>query len=553
MKKVSNFMKKIRLIAGILSILVLAGSLAGCGSSGEDEQVYNTYIVADPTSFDSGLATDTTALNMLINLMEPLLRLNEKEDGTVETLAAGAESYTVSDDGLVWTFQIRDNQWSDGVPVTAQDYAYGISRVLDPEVGAAYSYLFLSIKNAAAVNYGELPLEELGVKALDEKTLEITLEGPNSYFMDLLYHSAMLPVRQDIVEQYGDAYGTEADKMVFNGPFRAESWTHNSEIVLVKNDTYWDSDSVKLERITYKVIQDENAVYSSLENGSIDSASTTSKEWTDQFLANDRLVHVRADSASTYYQYYNQYDELFSNVNVRKAFTLAVDREDLNEVIYDGMKIPAYSMIPTGVYVDGQEYAALGDKPIEELAQESGDPRALLIQGLEELGMDPDPTKLTVTLSLGGTDQWTRTLAEYMQQTYKETLGVNLEIEMLDWGAFIDNYYNYDYQMAQMSFGAEWNDPLAMLSSAESSQDGFCIGWGDERVDELLAQATATADGQEKIRLIQEIEEIFLKEDACVCPLTFSTYDSFTYDYVKGVQYANFVTTGFKYTYIEGK
>ena len=553
MKKVSAFMKKIRLIAGALSILMLVGCLAGCGSSGGDEQVYNTYIVADPTIFDSALATDTIALNMLVNLMEPLLRLNEREDGTVETLEAGAESYTVSGDGLTWTFKIRDNQWSDGVPVTADDYAYGISRVLDPEVGAAYSYLFLSIKNAEAVNYGEAPLEELGVRALDEKTLEITLEGPNSYFMDLLCHSAMLPVRRDIVEQYGDAYGTEADKMVYNGPFRAESWTHNSEVVLAKNDTYWDSGSVRLERINYKVIQDENAVYSSLENGSIDSASTMSKEWTDQFLANDRLVHVQADSASTYYQYYNQYDELFSNVNVRKAFTLAVDREDLNEVIYDGMKIPAYSMVPTGVYVGGQEYAGLGVKPIEELAQESADPRDLLVQGLQELGMDPDPTKLTVTLSLGGTDQWTRTLAEYMQQTYKETLGVNLEIEMLDWGAFIDNYYNYDYQMAQMSFGAEWNDPLAMLSSAESSQDGFCIGWGDERLDELLAQATATTDSQEKIRLIQEVEEIFLKEAACVCPLTFSTYDSFTYDYVKGVQYSNFVTTGFKYTYIEGK
>ncbi len=554
-------MKLKKMLAGVLSAALL---LAGCGTDNggnpstadapDAEQYINTYVVTDPTSFDSAMATDTIAVNMLINLMEPLLRLEQQADGSLKTVEAGAESYTHSDDGLTWTFTIRENKWSDGQQVTAEDYAYGITRLLDPATAAPYSYLLMPLKNAAAVNSGELPVEELGVKALDEKTLEIQLEGPTSYFMGLLYHTVMLPARKDLVEQYGDQYGTAIDKMAYNGPFKAESWVHNSEIVFVKNDQYWDNASVKLGKITYKVIQDENAVYSSLENGSIDTASTLSKEWTDAFSQNSRLVHEKVVSANTYYQYYNQTDPLFANANVRKAFTLAVDREDLNDVIYDGMRIPAYSMIPNGITSGDTEYASIAKQPIKTLQESTtASPKELLVQGLTELGMDPDPAKLTVTLSLGGTDQFTKTLAEYMQQTYKTELGVQVQIEMLDWGAFIDNYYNLDYQIGQMAFGAEWNDPLSMLTCVESSQDGYCIGWGSEEVDALLAKATASSDETQKVALIEQIEDIFLNQDGCVCPLVFSASDLFTYDYVKGVEYATFSTSGYKYVYTQGR
>ncbi len=554
-------MKIKKLLSIILALSMVMVTMTGCGNkdsntdsgSIDESQYLNTYIMADPTTFDSVMATDTYAMNMLNNLMEPLLRLEEKEDGTIETVPAGAERYEVSDDQTVWTFYLRDNTWSDGQPVTAHDYEYGIKRMLDPEVGAAYSYIMLPIKNAMSVNLGELPLEELGVKALDDKTLEITLESPTSYFLGLVYHSAMLPQRQDIVEKYADQYGTEVDKIVYNGPFKCESWVHNSEVVLVKNENYWDKDSVKLEKITYKIIQDENAIYNSLENKSIDMASTTTKEWTETFKKFDELEFIETDNSDVYYQYYNQTDKLFSNANVRKAFTLAIDREKLNEAIYDGRNKPAYGVVPPVVSVNETEFRSVAADPIKKLQDENPDPKALLVKGLEELGMDTDTSKLTVELQLGGTDQWTKTLAEYMQQTYKETLGVNLEIKMLDWGVFMTNYYNFDYQIAQMRYGADFNDPLSMLSCLESTQDGFCIGYGNERIDELIYEATAETDTDKKIALIEEIEDIFLYQDACIAPLVYTRSNTFAYKYLENLVFSNFATNGYKYVYTRGR
>ncbi len=522
-------------------------------ADGEEMQFLNTYVNAEPTTFDSVMATDTIAIDMITNLMEPLLRLKENPDGTVETIYAGAESYTVSEDGTVWTFKIRDFNWSDGEPVTAHDYEYGIKRVLDPDVGAAYSYIMMPIKNASAVNWGELPIDELGVKALSDDTLEITLEYPTSYFLGLVYHTVMLPQRQDVVELHGDQYGTEFDKVVYNGPYICQEWVHNSSLKFVKNDQYWDKDNVTLDSINYSIIQDENAIYNSLENNSIDVASTSSREWFDTFKANDELTHLEGAGANLYYQYYNQESELFSNVNVRKAFTLAIDREKLNETIYDGMNTPAYGVVPTGVNVNEKLYRDEVEGPLKALAEETEDPKALLEKGLEELGMSTDTSLITVELQLGGTDQWSKTLAEYMQQVYKDVLGVNLEIRLLDWGVFMTNFYNKDYEIAQMSFGADFNDPLSMLSSMESSQDGFCIGYGNERIDELLYMATEETDTDAKIEMIKEIEEIFLVEDACIAPITYRNTNTFVYNFVDGYSVSNFATTGFKHASIKGR
>lgn len=551
--------KKVILLALLTIFLTGCGGSKNEGGEGNDtggidkEQYYNTYISADPTSFDSTQASDSYAIGILNNVMEPLTRLEEKEDQSTYVAPAGAERWETSEDGLVWTFHLTDNKWSDGVAVTAEDYAYGITRALDPEVGSPLAYLLLPIKNAYSVNMGEIGVEELGVKAVDEKTLEITLEQPTSYFLQLTYLTIMFPQRKDVVEEHGDKYGTEVEYAVYNGPFKAEKWVHNNEVILTKNQEYWDKDKVKLETVNFKIIQDENAIYNSLENGSIDSAAASTKQWIDTFTGNEKLEHSESINPEIYYQYYNQEDELFSNDKVRKAFTLAIDREELVNVIYDGINEGAYGFIPNAITVNDTEFRGVAEEPIKKLQEENPDAKALLVEGLKELGMDTDTSKITVTLSLGGTNQWTKTLAEYIQQTYKKVLGINLEIDMLEWGVFIDNFYNHDYQLAQMSWTAEFNDPLCMFSCLDSSQDGFMIGWGNDRVDELIKEATSETDTDKKVKMIEEIEDIFMYKDGCVAPLTFSKSNYFTYKYVKGLTVTPFATSGYKYVYTEGR
>ncbi len=552
-------------LPGVFIVLILlVGVLSGCISNGEDikdngvsldaEQYFNAIEVADPTSFDSAMATDAIAINMLMNLMEPLMRFEEQEDGSFVSAYAGAESYSVSEDGLVWTFTIRDNKWSDGQSVTAYDYAYGITRVLDPEVGSPYSYIMLPILNATKVNYEGAPVDSLGVKALDDKTLEITLEYPTSYFEKLIYHSTMLPAREDLVATYGDQYGTAVDKCAYNGPFMADSWIHNSELVFEPNPGYWDRDSVKLEKLTYKIIQEENAIYSSLENQSIDSAIVGSAEWVNYFVKSHQLEHQEVAAANTFYAYYNQYDELFSNAKVRKAFTIAIDREKLIEVIYDGLRTPAYSIVPHGLYVgENIQYVEKAQMPIKKLIEDNPDPKALLVEGLDELGLDTDPSNHTVTISFGGTDQFTKTLGEYIQQIYKQELGINIRLKMQDWGAFADDWYTYEYQMGMMSFGADFNDPLSMLSPVEGVMDGYVIGWANDVVDDLLYDAFQEQDDDKRLELMEQLDMIFEYQDGCVSPLVWNNVNYFTYDYVKGITYSQFSTSGYKYVYTQGR
>ena len=252
-------MKK-KLVAALL-VAAMALSLTACGGGGKgssgggggaDAQQYNTYLATEPSTLDTIKGNDMYGWEINKNTLEPLTRLVEK-DGKQEREGAGAESWEPNEDGTVWTFKLRDNKWSDGQAVTAADYAYGITRTLDPDAGSPNSFFTAPfIKNGQKVVNGEVGVEELGVKAVDDKTLEITLEAPTPYFMSITDTRACYPVRQDIAEKYGETYGSELESLIFNGPFKVDSWTHNSEITLVKNDQYWDKDNVKLDNVVVK-------------------------------------------------------------------------------------------------------------------------------------------------------------------------------------------------------------------------------------------------------------------------------------------------------------
>ena len=311
-------------ILSVMLVGIMTLSLAACGGNNEEsgtsdvtvdgnqldaEQYYNTYLSSDPTTLDSVKGNDTYSWSILLNIMEPLTRLDE-QDGENVRVAAGAESWESNDDGTVWTFHLNDNKWSDGEPVTAGDYVYGIQRTLNPDSGSVNSYLITCIKNGEAVNNGEMSVDQLGVRAVDDKTLEITLEQPTPYFLSLTDTRAMLPQRQDIVEQYGDTYGAEASNIVCNGPFKIESWTHNSEIVVTKNDEYWDADNVYLDKVTWQIIQEETTVFNSFDSGSLDTCSSGTPEWIDRFSEKDGVESYEYENTTVRYHFYNTQDEL---------------------------------------------------------------------------------------------------------------------------------------------------------------------------------------------------------------------------------------------------
>ncbi|MEF9990675.1 MAG: peptide ABC transporter substrate-binding protein [Romboutsia sp.] len=558
-------MKLKKITAVLMASMLVSVSVMGCSSSSsteqstenagglDAEQYYNGYLSAEPTTLDSAKASDSYADDVIQNVLEPLARLEEDDQKKNVIKPAGAESWEVSEDGTVWTFKIRDNKWSDGVAVTAKDYEYGITRTIDPKTGSPMAYLLSPIKNANEVNSEKLPVEELGVKALDDKTLEITLSEPTPYFLSLTYQRVMFPQREDVVTAQGEKYGSEAETTIYNGPFVVSKWVHNNEVVMTKNDNYWDKDTVKLNTVNYKIISDENAILNSFENGSIDSVGVSKVEWIEKFKSKENADYISYTNPQVNFKFFNTKNELFQNTNIRKAFALGVNREEIANVIFNGRNEAAYGWVPKNVSSGDVEYREVVEEPYQTLKKENPDPKVLLLKGMEELGLGTDPSKLDVTMTFGGTDQWFRTYGEYIQQSYKKSLGIEIKIEFLEWPVFMSNVSKGDFQIGYMGWMSEFNDPMAMLSLLKSDSTAILSGWKNDEYDKLIDQARVEMDDAKRIELYKQAEKIALYDDAVVCPTVYVKSNLFRYKYIKNMAETPFSTQGLKYVYTSGR
>lgn len=520
------------------------------------EQYYNTFISADPTTLDISLRSDTYSSGIMNNTMEGLIRV-EGVTGEYVTAPAEAESWDVSEDGTVWTFHLREGlKWEDGEPVTAEQYVYSLRRSAAPETGCPNSFFLQPIKNFAEVNTGALPVEELGVKAVDDKTLEITLTAATPAFLQMINSTVYYPQREDKVKEWGEKFGSEAQYYIGNGPFKVESWTHNNSVVLVKNDNYWDADTVKLQKVTLNIMSDESTYYNAFQNGELDYVSTGSLEWLERFKASD-AIYVPVLSNTLSVMPFNNKDALFQNANVRKAFALVIDREDLNEMCFSGLRVPTYGYVVPSISVGDTIYRDVAGDPIQDmidaLAAEGKTPKDLLIAGMEELGLGSDPSTVTVTLSLGGTSEWHKTLGEYLQQVFQNELGVTCNLEQMEWGIFSSKVDSGEYQMGFMGWGAYYSDPYDVLSLFESSYDAFGTGWSNEEFDKLLVESSHEMDEAKRTEMYMQLEKMIVEDDMVVNPLACSETQMFYKPYMRGYDVMAFGSSGYKYMYTSGR
>lgn len=247
-------------------------------------------------------------------------------------------------------------------------------------------------------------------------------------------------------------------------------------------------------------------------------------------------------------------DELFSNLNVRKAFVLAVDREDMAKTIYQDMHIPAYWWVPQAVSTgELGDYRDQVEAPLEKIAKEE-DAKELLLKGMDELGLGSDPSKITVKYSLSATTQWARNYGEYVQQKYKDVLGVNIELDFNEWSTFQQKTNSGEYQMANMTWSTDYDDPMSMISlfTTENSSN-IPTGWSNEEFDALIDQAGKEMDEAKRVDLYSQAEQILFNEGCNICPLVNEMQHIFRYSYVKNVDEKFTSTSGLKYVYIEGR
>jgi len=557
--------KSNRIVVVVLAAtVILAATYTGCSekvpksktTEGLDKEQYlNVVLGAEPKTLDPSKAADLYSSQVLTEVIEGLTRIEEDKSGKNIVRAAGAEKWTISEDGLTWTFKLRNYLWSDGQKVKASDFEYGIKRTLDPKTASSYAFLLAPIKGARAFNSKKVTEDQVGVKALDDNTLEIKLEGPCPYFLQLTYFKVMYPQRKDIVEKYGDKYGTEGNTFVFCGPFILKEWAHQDKVELLKNDKYWDEKAVKLSKVTMKIIKEENLGMNQLLSGSLDTSVVNKQEWVQKLDEAKRFNVITGYEPTTVFNFFNQKDKLFSNIKVRKAFSLAINREDIAKSLYRNLAKPAYGWCPPKLQIGTEEFRKKANfEPVKKLAEEYKDPRVLLIDGLRELAMEQDPSKVTIKLLQSGTNTRAKEVTDYMKEAYEKNLGVKVVVECIEWPVFQKRIDNMDYQIAGMAWSGDYDDPMTEFDIFMSDANMIPTGWVNKNYDDLIRKAQSTTDNNIRFEVFKNCEKILVYDDVVIAPIVYRMRNTYTAKYVKGIMSPLFGSgTELKYAYTEGR
>lgn len=524
----------------MLMLLLLSVVLVACNFGGEEDsstdtgtdgstdesasKELNLVVASEPPSLHPQLASDTTSSTIMNNLFEGLMSL---ENG--EPVPGVAESYEVSDDQLTYTFKLRDSKWSNGDPVTANDFVYAWEFGLNPTNASEYASILYVIKGAQAYNLGETTsFDEVGVKALDEKTLEVTLEAPTPYFLELTAFKTLYPIHAATADA-NENWFTEADGYVGNGAFVMTQWQHAGSITLEKNPEYWDADNVKLSKVNIEMVESETTQMTKFESGEIDYVGTSygsiSLDAIER-LESEGKLNI-ADYSGIYWYKFNTTDEVMQNVNIRKALTLAIDRASLIENITKAGQVPALGMVPDGVEGFGDDEGYFKDADYEGA-------KAALEQGLKELGLS-DASELELKLSFN-TSEAHAAIAQFIQEGWNKNLGISVTLDNSEWQVYLDKLSNLDYQIGRLGWIADYNDAYSFLEMYNSAENGNNdTGWSNEEYTKLLQQSTTETDSAARIDLLKQAEAIIIEEFP-VAPIYYYTNPYVVRDGVTGME-----------------
>ncbi len=511
---------------------------------GDNTAAQELHLVAtgDLTTMSSLGSVDALAVTAMNSVFEGLYRI-----GPENTPVPGmAESHEVSEDGTVYTFKIRkDAVWSNGSPVTAHDFEYAWKRAINPETQAIYSYLMLDIKNAANVQTEEDPLygkvEEIGIKALNDETLEVQLNAPIPYFISLTTYAPFFPLNEEFTESQGDQYALEAANMIYNGPFQMESWQHGQGWTFVKNESYWDKDTVKLTKITQKIVKDTATAVNLYEASEIDTAELSS-EYVAQYK--DSPEYSTFLKPNTYFIRINHENQYLANQNIRKAIDLAWDKQGFADVILQDGSIPAYYLVPQGLSTDdkGNDFRdGNGDmnKTDIELAKE------LWATGKKELGVDQ------VKLEFLTYDRAeSKKAAEFIKNQLETNLeGLELTINMQPNKQKLALEGAVDFDLDYGGWGPDYQDPMTYIELFESTAYYNQSNYKNEKVDALIKQAKTTSDVMERWELMQQAEKLMM-EDVAFAPTFQKGLSRLTKPYVKNL-YEHPFSADISYKWVE--
>ncbi|MBM7600000.1 oligopeptide transport system substrate-binding protein [Virgibacillus halotolerans] len=486
------------------------------------EQVLNLIEVAEIPTGDPSLATDAASFVVFGQTMEGLYAIGE--DGTPVPAISDGEP-DVSENGKVYNFKLREDvEWANGDPVTANDFVYSWQRAVDPNTGSQYAYMFSGIiENATEIMEGDKKPEDLKIKAVDDYTLKVTLERPVEYFDSLLAFGTYLPLNEEFVEEKGEAFGTNSDNMLANGPFKLTEWDGSGLTwKYVKNDNYYDKDSVQLDEVNVQVSKEPSTAVNLFETDEVDRTAELSAEYAQQYQNDENASTFK--EGSTFFLKFNQQrdgkDTPMANKNIRKALSMAFDKEAYAETVLANGSVPIGGLIPNGLVKNPdtdedfrEENGNLMDYNVEKAKE-------YWQKGLEELGVDE------ITLELLNDDKENaKKTSEYFQNQLQSNLdGLTVEVTNVPFKVLLQESKSQNYDMVITGWGPDYMDPMTFLDLFVSDGAGghaSDTSYSNAKYDELIddAKVKYANDPANRWKTMLEAEKLLIEEDAVIAPI----------------------------------
>ncbi len=491
-------MKKIVLKTVFAASLVFA--FFGCAKKNEATgAVLTLNNGSEPQSLDPSKIQGVPEHRIYQALFEGLVAYDPR---TSKATPGVAESWERSADDTVLTYHLRKTTWSDGTPITAQTFVDSWLYYLAPETAAEYAYMPATIiKGAEDYNGGRADKSAVGIRAVDDLTLEVTLVGPVPYAVDMMAHYSFAPLPLHAIEKFGTDW-TKPGNFVGNGPFVLEEWKPQERISVVPNDKYWNKANVFLSKVVFLPIENDTTAYNKYVNGELDWQTSVPLELLNEIKLRDDY-HV-APQLSSYYYEYNLNDPVFSDVRVRKALAMAIDRKALVEKVTAGGQVPADAYVPP---MDGYTPAKGNSFNVEQA-------RALLADAGYPNGQG-FPSKTI----LYNTTEGHKKIAEFIQQQLKENLGISVELQNMEWKTYLSERQSNNFEIARAGWVGDYQDASNFLELALSNSGNNDGRYNNPRFDDLLKQAARMPDGKERQDVLHEAEEILITQDQAFIPL----------------------------------
>ena len=544
-------MKKTRLLALGMSVAMTASLLAGCGGGSATESKapapegsapvsaealdLKVSVASEPETMDPALNRTVDGMIMTNHLFENLYKWVDSTDGAGDDghatavldlgVAAAEPEIVENEDGTyTWTFTLReDAKWSNGDPVVAGDFVYAWQRLVDPELAAPYNYIIDMVVNAVDIREGKMDKSELAVSAPDDHTFVVQLTYNCPYFKEICAFPCTYPVNQKVVEANPD-WTQSPETYVSNGPMKLSSWEHNAQIVMGLNENYHDVDSITINSLTFKLMDDQRAMLTAFNNGELDFINAVPVDEMASLLVDGSLTP--GDYLGTYYVDFNNAKAPFDDPKVRRAFNLAIDRNFIVENVSQAGEAPADAWVPYGIYdvagPDGDDFrttaGAYWSVAKEDYEANCEEARKLLA----EAGY-PDGAGFPAVTYLYNTDDKHNAIAEALQSMWEEVLNVKVTLNNQDWNVFLTTRSSGDYNICRDGWITDYNDPVSFLDMFMTSNGNNNAQYSNPEYDAIMTEVLSSSDAAGRMELMHKAEDMLLEQDSAIAPLYYYT------------------------------